>query len=130
MLHNVIIVLGSNSNSEKNISKTKQMLSDVFDIIYFAKPVPTIPIDIPNPNLFLNQVCILKTELNITEITAILKHIEHTIGRTPEDKLKHCITIDADLIKWEDTILKPKDLDRFYVQDGIREILKDNHLSL
>lgn len=130
MIHKVIIGLGSNSNAERNISLTRQILIDIFDNIYFAKPVTTKPINFPNPDLFLNQVGIFKTTLNVQEITSILKQIEQTIGRTPEDKLKHRVTIDADLIQWDDEILKPEDIKRTYIQDALQEIKDKYHLSL
>ena len=49
----------------------------------------------------------------------LFKQIEQQSGRTPESKNNGIIPLDIDLLQWNDTILKPEDFRRPYVQSGL-----------
>ena len=123
MPNHAIIALGSNTDSEQNIAKAQELLKRAFNNIRFSNPVYTEPINIPNPNLFLNMVATLDSSLNEEEIQSILKKIEKEMGRIPAKNIKHQIIIDLDLIKWGDKILKTDDFSRKYIQKGIESLM-------
>ena len=123
MSHHAIIALGSNTESEKNIAKAQELLKLEFHNIQFSHPIYTEPINIPNPNLFLNMVATLESSLSEDQIKLILKKIEKEMGRSPYKNIKHQIIIDLDLIKWGIKILKEDDFNRKYIQDGIKYLI-------
>ena len=123
MLNQAIIALGSNSESEKNITKAEEFLKLAFSNIRFSDPIYTEPINIPNPALFLNLVAIFDSPLNDEEIKSILKRIEKEMGRNSSENIKYQIIIDIDLIKWGNKILKKDDFSRKYIQEGIESLI-------
>ena len=44
------------------------------------------------------------------------------MGRKPEDKSLGIVIIDLDLLVFNHIIKKPDDLNRFYIQEGIKEL--------
>ena len=55
-------------------------------------------------------------------ITAQFKTLEKALGRTPEGKAAGIITADVDLLYYDETILKPTDLERDYIQMGLADL--------
>ena len=51
-----------------------------------------------------------------------LKAIEQSAGRHPEDKKEEKISLDIDLLSFDDRVLKPEDLKREYVVKGLEEL--------
>jgi 2-amino-4-hydroxy-6-hydroxymethyldihydropteridine diphosphokinase len=49
-----------------------------------------------------------------------LKQIERDNGRLPEDKAQGIVKLDIDLLKFDDYVLKPKDLEKDFVMEGIK----------
>ena len=122
MLNKAILCLGSNRDKEKNIELAGQLLRDHFASIYFSDAVYTEPVNMQNPSVFLNQVAIVFTPDHPEKIRNIFKQIERSLGRKPCDKLNENIPIDIDLLKWNDCLLKPQDLQRPYVQSALRAL--------
>lgn len=122
MLNRVIISLGSNRNSEANIALADDLLCNYFISVYFSDIVYTEPIGEIQSGLFLNQVAIAYTPECPGEINKAFKQMESRLGRTPESKGRGDIPIDIDLLRWNDRILKPDDLQREYVKSLLRTI--------
>lgn len=122
MLAKVIIGLGSNWKCEEHIDVAGRLLNVYFDKISFSETIYTEPIGMPQSNLFLNQVAIAYTSRPMEEVKNILKSIEKQLGRTPQSKKQGVIPIDIDLLQWNDQILKPQDLERVYIRQGIESI--------
>lgn len=72
---------------------------------------------------FLNCVAIGYVSEDPEALRRILKAIEHRLGRRPEDKAAGRIPIDIDLLQWNEEVLKPADLSRGYVIQGIASLL-------
>lgn len=121
-LNRIILCLGSNLNKEKNIECAANLLRTHFVSIRFSVPVETEPLKCKSTATFLNQVALIDTTLDLTEVHRILKSIESQLGRTPEDKINGLIPIDIDLLQFNNQILKPEDLSRDYVINGIRSL--------
>ncbi len=118
----IIIALGSNENAEQNVFLASNALEVLLPDVYWAEPEFTTPEDCCNSALFFNRVGIAFTYMNIEELTKHFKLIEVSLGRTPERSREGFIPIDIDLLKWNETILKPNDLKRDYVLKGIKQI--------
>ena len=69
---------------------------------------------------FSNQVARLTTPLSAEEVRTILKSIEKENGRLPEDKAKGIVKLDIDLLMYDDTVLKPKDMEKSYIYKGMK----------
>lgn len=119
-MNTAILGIGSNYNSKENIQQAANLLNIYFTDILYSEAVFTEPIGYSNPSLFLNQVAIIKTSFSQSEIKLFLKQIEKTLGRTPESKASECIPIDIDLLQWNEIILKPDDMQRFYITECLR----------
>ncbi|MDH6359071.1 2-amino-4-hydroxy-6-hydroxymethyldihydropteridine diphosphokinase [Parabacteroides sp. PF5-9] len=121
--HKIVLSLGSNEHAVENIEKARQLLSDRFEKIRFSQAIYTDPIDMPeNSPQFINQVAIAYTMKNPESIKPIIKQIEQHIGRNANDKEKGVIPIDIDLLQWNDLILKPEDMQRDYVTEGLHSL--------
>ena len=119
----VILCLGSNLDKEKNIERAAARLRARFVSIRFSDPVYTRSIGCPEETWFLNQVAVLYCTETTAEIITILKEIERSLGRKPEDKAVGHVPIDIDLLSWNNRVLKPDDLRRDYIISGIRSLL-------
>lgn len=119
-LNKVILCLGSNTEAEDNIRFAAGALREYFLSINFSEAVYTEPIDCDSAALFMNQIAIAYTNIGLDEVRNELKRIEKNLGRIPEHKFNGQVLIDIDLILWNDIILKPKDWERDYVQEGLR----------
>lgn len=122
MANKIILSLGSNTDRERNIGDADRLLSDSFTPICFSTPVYTEPICIASSDHFLNQVAVAFTKENPDEINCRLKRIERQLQRTAEGKAAGIIPIDIDLLQWNDLVLKPEDLQRDYIKEGIRSL--------
>ncbi len=124
-MHNKLIIsLGSNLDSEMNISLANRLLCQYFQLITFSESVYTEPLDLPGSNPFLNQVAIAYSPLYADDIRSIFKQIESQLGRNSGSKFSGKIPIDIDLLQWNDEILKPSDLKRDYISDALSALFE------
>lgn len=122
MLCSCIVGIGSNENREENILFARRRLEECFPGIRFSIERETAPLGVKNPALFTNLIALLQTECTVEEITSRFKEIERDAGRLPSDKQEEKICLDMDLITHGANVLKPEDLKRTFVTDGIIEL--------
>ena len=104
--HHFILTLGSNTEAEAHIAFVRERLCALPHCsLRFSTPRLSAPVEFP---LFAAQ----------------LKALEHSAGRTPEQRATspEQIPIDIDLICWDDLVLKPRDLTRPYLHLGLGEL--------
>lgn len=119
----ILLSLGSNYNKEQNMDQAVDILRRTFNNIIFSKRVETQPYGrLVHSTPFLNQVAIAYTHLDMKDLNFFLKNMEREIGRIKQDEYRGLIAIDIDLIQWNDTILKPEDLQRDYIQTALQTI--------
>ena len=121
-MHRCVVCLGSNYHSNEYMNHAREMLNNSFPGIRFASVQMTIPYDFKNPSMFCNQVATFTTKLEEEDLKLHIKNIERVCGRLPEDKRNEIVRIDIDLILFDEHIHKTEDYNRFYVQNGIREL--------
>lgn len=122
--HTCFICLGSNFNREAHMKAARNALNSIFTDIRFGTEMVTEAIGNKFLSPFSNQVAKFSTALHSEEIRAILKQIEHDNGRLPEDKEHGIVKMDIDLLKYDNTILKPNDLKKDFVQAGLSKLLE------
>lgn len=110
-----LISIGSNTDSKDNLTVCVQLLKDKFERIIFSDTSETKPYGTNYKNDFMNQLAYIYTDKEKQEVIALLKQLEHDMGRTPADKKKGIVIIDIDLVIWNREILKPEDIKRSYI---------------
>lgn len=123
-LHSCLLCLGSNIDREVRMEAARNVLRLAFPDIRFGIEMDTEAIGSGFLSPFSNQVALLHTHLSAEEVRFILKQIEQQNGRLPEDKMKGIVKLDIDLLMYDNDILKPKDLEKDFVQEGIQSLDK------
>ena len=104
------------------MEEARKALMNLFPNIRFGEEMTTEAIGDKFLSPFSNQVAKIETSLTIEEIRSLLKKIEKDNGRLPEDKEQGIVKLDIDLLKFDDLILKPSDMEKDYVLEGISSL--------
>ena len=120
--HTCILCLGSNFYRIAHMAYAQRDLKKHFPTIRFSEEMETEAIGSRFLSPFSNQVASFETTLSSEEVRAILKQIERDLGRFPEEISQGVITIDIDLLMYEDCVLKPTDLERDFVVEGLKSL--------
>lgn len=121
-IHSCLICLGSNSNRTAKMASARENLEKRFPGIRFGMEMDTQAIGSNFLSPFSNQMAWFQTSHSAEEVRSILKQIERDHGRLPEDKALGIVKLDIDLLKYDDNILKPKDLEKDFVKEGIKRL--------
>ena len=120
--HTCILCLGSNLDAATRLSAARSVLLSHFPDIRFSQEMVTEAIGSGFLSPFHNQVARFTTPLDAESVRKLLKGIEQAQGRLPEDKAQGIVKLDIDLLKYDDCVLKPKDMEREFVLVGMREL--------
>ena len=120
--HSCLLCIGSNLDAATRLSAARTVLLSHFPDIRFSQEMVTEAIGTGFLSPFHNQVAHFTTRLSTEEVRAILKGIEQSQGRLPKDKANGIVKLDIDLLIYDDGILKPKDLERKFVLEGMKEL--------
>lgn len=120
--HTCLLCMGSNYERKSHMANARKSLAHHFTNLRFGEEMETEAIGSKFLSPFSNQLAILSTSLSSEEIRSVLKQIENENGRLPEDKEQGIVKLDIDLLMVDDTILKPDDLKKEFVQKGIQEL--------
>ena len=120
--HTCILCLGSNFYRIAHMAYAQRELKKHFPTIRFSEEMETEAIGSRFLSPFSNQVASFDTTLSSEEVRAILKQIERDLGRLPEEKPQGVIRIDIDLLMYDDCVLKPADLERDFVKEGLKSL--------
>lgn len=125
-LHRFVLTLGSNSEPDKHLSLAQAGLRALaVERLIFSPARQSAPISFGlSDALFTDQVAVGETSMDLDTFTAELKALECHTGRTPEQRKAHpeAIPVDIDLITWDREILKPRDVTRPYLLEGLLEL--------
>lgn len=119
-----LICIGSNYCKERNLLLAREQLTAIFPSIKYGDELETTPENMTNPALFLNQVARFSSSLPMDEVSPTLKELEKLAGRTPESKQKQEIPLDIDILMYNDTVIRPEDMKKDYVIQGIQSLNK------
>ena len=110
---NVLIALGSNYHQSAHILWASQRLTALLADVTLS-PILWTP-DIHGRGLwYMNRLLRARTMLSPTQLTALLKQIEQETQRT-----KQHVTIDLDLMQYDDQRFHLDDWQRPYIQNLI-----------
>lgn len=120
--HSCLLCMGCNLDRTAHMTSARRDLENHFPGIRFGTEMETEAIGSGFLSPFSNQVALLRTPLSAQEVRTLLKRIEQNHGRMPEDKAQGIVKLDIDLLKYDDVVLKPADLDKPYVLAGMEEL--------
>ena len=120
--HSCLLCIGCNLDRTAHMTSARRDLENHFPGIRFGTEMETEAIGSGFLSPFSNQVAIFETTLSAEEVRAIFKQIECDLGRLPTDKSYGVVKMDIDLLMYDDDILKPKDLEREFVLEGMKEL--------
>jgi len=103
-MNTALVLLGSNVDTEKNISVANEILALSFGIEKSSSLEFSMPVGDQYKSPFANKAVKLTTHLTQKETVELFKSIETKMGRTAESKINGIIPIDIDLIFWNDNL--------------------------
>lgn len=118
--------IGSNEGRRQNMLLARRRLSELFADIRFSCEEETAPLYLHRPCRFSNQVACFHSDLCADEVRSRLKTIEREAGRLPQDKPREIVRLDLDLLMCDGRVLKPADMERAYVRQGMEELKMEN----
>lgn len=118
--HSIIISLASNYDQQGNLAKAREQLKVLLSDIRFTKELWTQPVNNHRQEPYLNQLCQATTNLGANLLSEVLKELEKRLGRTHNEE--GIVTIDLDLMAYDDQQYHLKDWDRSYIKDLINEL--------
>ena len=121
--HTCLLCIGTNYYRTTYMAYARRDLEKHFPNIRFSTEVETEAIGSRFLSPFNNQVAIFETTLSADEVHTILKQIECDHGRLPTDKSYGVVKMDIDLVKYDETVLKPEDMEREFVLEGMKELI-------
>ena len=135
MKHRVIIALGSNCRQAAHIHWASERLSFLLDNCRLSRMLWTADIK-GSGRWYMNRLATGYTELSVDDLQQLLKQTEAETGRT-----KEAVTIDLDLLQYDDQRYHEKDWQRPYkrkemitvtnlaIQFGKKTLYKDVNLK-
>ncbi len=125
MPHRLIISLGSNADAERNVSKAQEVLTQALrtECMLFSRTLWTE--DENGGPLFLNCLCTATTERSLNATLQLLKDLERQCGRRESDRKAGIVSIDIDLLAYDNQQLKADDWCRAYVATLLAELAQE-----
>ena len=118
--HQIIISLASNENQEANLQAAREQLTQLLSEAHFTSAIWTDPINSIRQEPYLNQLCKATTAFSMNLLNEVLKETEKRLGRTHnEDSI---VTIDLDLLQYDEAQYHLRDWSRNYVKNLINEL--------
>lgn len=115
-MNDCIIGIGSNIDADKNIAGMLSLLGNEVKIVQVSQMVRTKPIGIAEQPDYTNGAVLIKTSMNLDELSVFLKALEDRMGRDRSQPKFGPRNIDLDILIWNNTII---DQD-FYTRDFLR----------
>ena len=118
--HRVMLSLASNSRQQRHLEAARRLLPEVIDGLRYTAEHWTEPVDSQRTDQYLNQLATGTTTLDADTLNGRLKAIEQQLDRK-HDK-RGIVTIDIDLLQYDDTRHHLRDWERNYVKDLLKEL--------
>ena len=118
--HDVILCLASNCQQKQYLEAARKLLCGVLADLRYTSEHWTDPVNAKTPEKYLNQLATGTTSLDADTLNVHLKEIEQQLDRK-HDK-SGVVTIDIDLLKYDDTRYHLRDWERDYVKDLLVEL--------
>lgn len=119
----VIIGIGSNLKADFNIPKMLGILKSNVEVLKVSTMLITKPIGIVDQPDYTNGAVKIATDLNMEELTKLLKSIEDQMGRDRSTPKFGPRNIDLDIVVWNGEIVDKDYYTRDFLQKSVGELL-------
>ena len=121
-MNRFVLSLGSNSSDRyAKMDMTIERLNSLLNIEVASSVYETLPWG-GGDKLCINCVMAGTTAMDKESLIEMTKNWEKQCGRDEEAKKHGIVPIDLDIVIWNDTVLRPKELSRDYFITGYRQI--------
>lgn len=121
-MHRIILSIGTNFNRESNAKLVKGIISEAFHKVQFSEELLTEPVgDVLSDKKYLNFLACGFTEDEPEQIVAKTKQMEKQCGNTELLRKEGKISMDIDLLKYNDQRFHENDWSRDYVKKLIKQ---------
>lgn len=120
-----LLSLGANTpNKHTMLTDTIDRIKELVEVTELT-PVYETPAEgsITAPP-YANALLTIYTDIDYTTLHDTFKEWERAAGRTPQMKLQGIVPLDIDIISWNDTLLKERDMEFAYMQRGLKLLRK------
>lgn len=125
-LNRAYLLLGSNSDKERNIVSAVRWLAAAGDIVAVSSVYETAPVGNPNQESFLNAAVVIETPLSAEVLKReVLGPIEDRLGRRRTVDKNAPRTIDIDIALFNDEVLDPEISTRAHLAVPLAEVAPD-----
>lgn len=121
----ILLSVGSNYLADIHIPIILECIEREFCVVSTSHPLKTTPINLPYPSPdFINMLICVESLMNLEEVVRWSKSVELTFGRTESLRRVHPerIPLDIDIILWGETLLRPQDLQRYYMPRAFKSM--------
>ena len=119
-----VVSIGSNViEREAMMSRTVKWLEEQFDDVRVSEIYET-PEYSRRYDPYFNCVASASTRMLLDDAVKLMKEWEMKCGRTPQSKITGKVVIDLDIVIWNDSVVRPKELSRDYFLRGYRMIFQ------
>lgn len=118
--HKFLLCLASNHQQEENMRAAREKLASLLPGIRFTPERWTAPINSVREEFYLNQLAQGTTSKAEEELISCLKAIETALGRRRDSS--GIVTIDIDILQFDDKRLHQKDWERAYIKNLLEEL--------
>lgn len=73
---------------------------------------------------YANALLLVTIDADYETLRATFKRWEQQAGRTPQSKLRGEVPLDIDIVKWNDTLLKERDMQYDFMKQGLALLAK------
>ena len=123
MLHRAVIAVGSNNGAAGHVEKAVSIMRENFDVLKMSRQLSTEPIGMPQGTpAFVNMIVICHCDIDTDHLTALLKEIERQCGNTPEKRKHGIVSVDLDLLMFDDIRFHISDWNRWYIKQLTEEL--------
>lgn len=117
MMIHYLICMGSNTEPSHHMALARCELQRLFTDVSFTPELTTEPLGMKHSTApFVNQLARFTSQASPSEVQQLLKQIEHTAGRRPEEKALEIIRLDLDLLMADGHPLRKEELQRSFVK--------------
>ena len=118
--HQVLICLASNIDQKQYLEKAREQLSLLINDMDFTTEHWTEPVNSIRKEPYLNQLCKGTTTFGANLLSELLKEMEKRLGRKHEED--GIVTIDIDLLQYDEQRYHLRDWERIYVKDLLSKL--------
>lgn len=121
-MNDCIIGIGSNIDADKNIAEMLRLLGNEVKIVQVSQMVRTKPIGIAEQPDYTNGAVLIKTAMNLDELSVFLKALEDRMGRDRTQPKFGPRNIDLDILIWNNTIIDQDFYTRHFLRNSAAEL--------